>query len=50
MSDEKAELTAAAIVTALRVALERLARSEKDEPSAGAFGRALRHLGDGAGL
>jgi AcrR family transcriptional regulator len=49
-SDEDARLTAAAIVAALRLTLERFTRIGSGEPFAKEFGASLRYLRDGAGL
>jgi AcrR family transcriptional regulator len=50
MSDEQALITAAAIVTALRIAVETVVRSPANHPPAEALGRALKYLREGANL
>jgi AcrR family transcriptional regulator len=50
LDDANVRLTAAAIVTALRVTLERLAQPGSTESEAQALGRALRYLRGGANL
>jgi AcrR family transcriptional regulator len=49
-TDEQAQLTAAAVVTALRVALETSSRDDADGDLAAALGRCLDHLQSGGGL
>ncbi len=49
-NDTQAHLTAAAIVTAMRVTLERSARAESNNPLADDLADALRYLSDGANL
>lgn len=50
LSDKQAHLTAAAVVTGLRVALEFSVDPANGNPSADRFGDALRYLRDGAKL
>jgi AcrR family transcriptional regulator len=50
IADEQARLAAAAVVTALRVALEASSRDDADGDLAAALGRCLDHLRGGAGL
>jgi len=50
MSDDQARITAAAIVTALRIAVETLARSPANDPPIDALARALKYLREGANL
>lgn len=50
LDDAQAELTAAAIVTALRVTLELSARPGSEAPRSELLGHALRYLRDGANL
>jgi len=50
VSDEQARITAAAIVTALRIAVETLARSPANDPPTDVLARALKHLREGANL
>src|SRR3989440_8159914 len=50
MSDEQARITAAAIVTALRIAIETLARRPANDPPIDVLARALKYLRDGANL
>jgi AcrR family transcriptional regulator len=50
ISDEQAHITAAAIVTALRAALEFSARPGTTEPLTDTLGHALRYVSDGANL
>ncbi len=50
VDDTQAHLTAAAIVTAMRVTLERSARTGSASPLADDLADALRYLGDGASL
>ena len=50
LSEDEARLSAAAIVAALRVTLERSAHIGSSEPLADQFGAALRYLGQGAHL
>ncbi len=50
LSQDEARLSAAAIVAALRLTLERSARIGSSDPLADAFGAALRYLGGGAHL
>src|SRR5439155_8210982 len=50
VSDEQAHITAAAIVTALRIALEPLARSPANDLPVDVFARVLKYLRGGANL
>ena len=50
VSDEQARITAAAIVTALRIAVETLARSPANDPPIDVLARALKYLREGANL
>lgn len=50
LDDAQVTLTAAAIVTALRVTLELSSRAGSDEPRGEALGQALRYLREGADL
>src|SRR2546423_748220 len=50
VSDEQARITAAAIVAALRIAVESLVRSPANDPPIDAFARALKYLREGANL
>jgi AcrR family transcriptional regulator len=50
LSDEQAQLTAAVIVTGLRVTLELSTRAGSAEPLSDPLGHALRYLRDGANL
>jgi hypothetical protein len=51
LSDEQARITAAVVVTALRIAVETLARSPaNDHPPIDALARALKYLREGANL
>jgi AcrR family transcriptional regulator len=50
MRDDQARITAAAIVTALRIAVETLARSPANDPPIDALARALKYLREGANL
>jgi len=50
VSDEQARVTAAAIVTALRIAVETLVRSPANDPPIDVLARALKYLREGANL
>jgi AcrR family transcriptional regulator len=50
VSDEQARITAAAIVAALRIAVESLVRSPANDPPVDVLARALKYLREGANL
>jgi len=50
LSDEQAQITAAAIVTALRASLEHSTQNGSAEPLADTLGHTLRYIRDGANL